>query len=69
MSKTVSTVSTGGIGTLSLLGVLFVGLKLTGYIDWSWWTVTAPFWVPFAMIIVVLILLGIALLIEKIFKT
>lgn len=32
------------ISTLSLLGVLFVGLKLTDYIDWSWWWVTLPFW-------------------------
>ncbi len=30
--------------TLSLLGVLFVGLKLGGVIDWSWWWVTLPFW-------------------------
>lgn len=27
-----------------LLGVAFVVLKLTGYISWSWWWVTAPFW-------------------------
>jgi hypothetical protein len=29
---------------LQLLGVLFVGLKLTDHIDWSWWLVTLPFW-------------------------
>lgn len=29
---------------LYLLGLLFVGLKLTHYIDWSWWWVTLPFW-------------------------
>ena len=29
---------------VGMLGVLFVGLKLTGHIDWSWWWVTAPFW-------------------------
>ena len=34
----------GGIGILGLLGIVFVVLKLTGYIDWSWWWVTAPFW-------------------------
>ena len=27
---------------LSLMTVLFVGLKLTGFIDWSWWLVVAP---------------------------
>ena len=45
---------------LGLLGLLFVGLKLTGYITWSWWWVTLPFWGPFALFvaIVVLMLLG-----------
>lgn len=27
---------------LSLLTILFVGLKLTGFIDWSWWFVVTP---------------------------
>lgn len=27
---------------LTLLTLLFVGLKLTGYIDWSWWFVLMP---------------------------
>lgn len=40
----------GGIGVLGLLGVLFVGLKLTGYIAWSWWWVLAPFWMPVALV-------------------
>ena len=26
--------------------LLFVGLKLTNYVDWSWWYVLAPTWVP-----------------------
>lgn len=42
--------SAGGIGVVGLLGVLFVGLKLTGYIAWSWWWVLAPFWVPVALV-------------------
>jgi len=36
--------ASGGIGIFGLLGVVFVTLKLTGYIDWSWWYVTLPFW-------------------------
>lgn len=39
-----SSSSSGGVSGLFLLGLLFVGLKLTGYIDWSWWYVTMPFW-------------------------
>lgn len=30
---------------LGLLGLMFIGLKLTHQIDWSWWWVLAPFWV------------------------
>lgn len=37
--------SNSGIGVLGLLGVVFVTLKLTGHIDWSWWYVTLPFWI------------------------
>lgn len=48
-----------GPGALSILGIAFVVLKLTGYIDWSWWWVTAPFWGPvaLALIIVVVVLI------------
>lgn len=42
-------VQTSGISTTGLLGVLFIGLKLTGYIDWSWLWVLAPFWIPLAL--------------------
>ena len=45
--------SSGNIGVLGLLGIVFVVLKLTEVIDWSWWWVTAPFWGGFALIIVV----------------
>lgn len=27
------------------LMLLFIGLKLTNYIDWSWWWVTSPLWI------------------------
>jgi len=26
------------------LGIVFITLKLMGYIDWSWWYVTLPLW-------------------------
>lgn len=56
--------SSGGIGFFGLLGILFIGLKLTGYIDWSWWWVTAPLWgglvVIFAVLLVALIIAALA---------
>ena len=39
-----------------LLLVLFVGLKLTGYIAWSWVWVTAPLWISFIIIFIVLLI-------------
>ena len=44
-----------GIGFMEALLLLFLGLKLTHVIDWSWWWVTAPLWIP---IVVLLFLLG-----------
>ena len=44
-----SSSSSSGIGIVGLLGVVFVALKLTGHINWSWWWVTAPFWGGFAL--------------------
>lgn len=37
-----------GTGPLFLLFLVFLVLKLTGTITWSWWWVTAPLWMPFA---------------------
>jgi hypothetical protein len=44
-----------GIGFTGMLTVLFIGLKLTHYIDWSWWWVLSPVWI--SALIVILILL------------
>ncbi len=49
MEKKVNVTVGPGVG--GLLGVLFVALKLTGQIDWSWFWVLSPFWIPFAIIL------------------
>lgn len=36
-------------GSTNLLATLFIGLKLTDNIDWSWVWVLAPFWIPLAL--------------------
>lgn len=53
MSDTSSS-SSGGIGFCGLLAVLFIALKLTGYISWSWWWVLSPLWIGFALVIAIL---------------
>ena len=46
--------SSGGIGFVGLLTVLFIGLKLTHYIDWSWWWVLSPLWIATGIIIIII---------------
>lgn len=45
-----------GIGFGAILFVVFLVLKLTETIDWSWWWVTAPLWIPVALTLVCLII-------------
>ena len=54
-----------GIGLFSLLGVAFIVLKLTNVIDWSWWWVTLPLWGGWAIVLVVLFVIGIIALVAK----
>ena len=47
-----------GVGFLELLTILFIGLKMTGYIDWSWMWVLAPAWIPLAIALVFIVALA-----------
>lgn len=64
MSASDNSTRSGGIGVVGALGILFVGLKLGGVIDWSWWWVTLPFWGGFALffgiVVFVLLFAGVA---------
>ena len=40
------------IGFVGLLTLIFITLKLTGYIAWSWVWVLSPIWIGFILIIV-----------------
>ena len=48
----------GSFPFLSILCLIFITLKLTGYIAWSWWWVMAPVWIPISIIIVVFVIVG-----------
>jgi hypothetical protein len=61
-----SSPSSGGSNTfLSLLTVLFIGLKLTGYISWSWWWVLSPIWIPLLLVLVGGTIYGLALWLRR----
>ena len=52
--------SSSGLGLGVILFLIFMVLKLTGYITWSWWYVTLPLWGP---LLLVLVIMGIVALI------
>ena len=58
--------TSGGVGFLGLLTIVFIVLKLTKLITWSWWWVLSPVWVPLAIaLLVVAICFGIAIIKKK----
>ena len=46
----------GGMGLGTILFLIFLVLKLTNYIDWSWWWVTAPLWISATLYILITII-------------
>lgn len=40
----------------SLLTLVFIVLKLIGVINWSWWWVLAPLWIPVGIVLVLVII-------------
>ena len=65
MSNVTTTTNGGGIGFTGLLTVLFIGLKLTGYIDWSWIWVLSPIWIGFVIFVMIFVIDLIAALISN----
>lgn len=43
------------IGFSGILFIVFLILKLTNVIAWSWWWVTAPLWITIALNILIII--------------
>lgn len=61
-----SSSSSSGIGVFGLLGVAFVVLKITGYITWSWWYVTLPFWGGLVLVLSALAIYILFMLIKEV---
>ena len=62
--KTSSSASHGS-GFGSLLTILFIGLKLGGVIDWSWWWVLSPIWISAGMGLAIVVMLAVAYQLTK----
>ena len=62
MNDTKVTRVSGGISLPTVIFIVFMILKLTNVIDWSWWWVTSPLWISFGLGLVTLLLYTIVLL-------
>ncbi len=45
-----------GIGFFGLLQVVFIALKVTKIINWSWWLVFLPMWIDLGLCLIVIII-------------
>ena len=48
----------------SILTIVFVVLKLTNNISWSWWWVVSPLWIPLGLIAILFVVVFVFLLIK-----
>jgi len=55
MSDSKTAASSGGIGFIGLLTILFIALKLTGTITWSWIWVLSPVWITVVLIVLLFV--------------
>lgn len=57
-----------GVGIGFILFIVFLVLKLTKVVTWSWWLVTAPLWIPFGIALVIMVIATVVALIREIIK-
>lgn len=50
--------SSGGMGFLGVLQIVFIVLKLCKVITWSWWAVLIPLWIELVVVVGVLIFIA-----------
>ena len=50
--------TTTGAGGTTLLLIAFIVLKLCHVINWSWWWVLSPFWIPCGLVLIILAIAG-----------
>ena len=57
--------SSAGLGLGGVLGIVFIILKLTGTISWSWLWVLSPFWIHIAALLIFLIIAFVLKVLER----
>ena len=58
-----TTSSIVSLNFLEALFLLFLGLKLGNVIDWSWWWVFAPIWIPIVLVVGIIGIMAIVVMV------
>ena len=53
-----SKATSSGVSLATVLVAIFVVLKLTHVINWSWWWVFSPWWIGLAIFVAILAIIG-----------
>lgn len=53
---------------LPILTLIFITLKLTGYINWTWFWVLSPIWIPIAIALAIFVIVFIVHILVDIFS-
>jgi len=59
-------IQSGGVSALTVLGIVFLVLKIVSVITWSWWFVLMPFWGPLVLLVLVLLVVFLSMVITEI---
>lgn len=57
-----------GISTPIIIGIIFIILKLTKVIDWSWLWVLAPFWLGITLAVFIITIIGVYAVLKVFFE-
>ncbi|WP_018109726.1 hypothetical protein [Bacteroides propionicifaciens] len=48
----------GVSGLCTIVFIIFLFLKLTDLVTWSWWWITSPLWLPLVGLLIVVAIIG-----------
>ena len=58
----------GGCSIVGVLTVVFIALKVTGLIDWSWWWVLSPLWIYTLLLLSILFIAAVVIAVIEVLK-
>ena len=66
--RTTSSASSGGVGVCGVLAIVFIVLKLTKLINWSWVWVLSPIWITLGLALIAFIVVFIVTVLKAYIK-